>query len=210
MVMLSRRRLFALVIASVAAVPAAGIAAAGDAGGFIDRLGTEAIKALAAPELSREDRETRFRDLLDEFFDLPGIGKFVLARYWKVASEEERAEFLGLFETLIVRSYAQRFDEYSGENFHVVEVAPAGQPNYTLVRSLVDRSEGEPIRVDWLVLDKGGVEKIEDVKIEGISMAQTYRSEFAAVIQSSGGKVAGLNDTLRQKIGSLGEQNAAQ
>lgn len=210
MVMLSRRRLFALVIASVAAVPAAGIAAAGDAGGFVDRLGTEAIKALAAPELSREDRETRFRDLLGEFFDLPGIGKFVLARYWKVASEEERAEFLGLFETLIVRSYAQRFDEYSGENFQVSEVVPAGQPNYTLVRSLVDRSEGEPIRVDWLVLDKGGVEKIEDVKIEGISMAQTYRSEFAAVIQSSGGKVAGLNDSLRQKIGSLDEQNAAQ
>jgi len=45
---------------------------------------------------------------------------------------------------------------------------------------------------------------IVDVKIEGVSMVQTYRSEFAEVIQNNGGKVAGLIEALRKKIAQRG------
>ena len=44
-----------------------------------------------------------------------------------------------------------------------------------------------------------GAYKITDVIVEGISMAVTQRSEFAAVIQRHGGQVEGLLALLRQK-----------
>lgn len=201
--MQSRRSVLTLIIGSAVAIRVGGASAvaAADARVFVDQLGSRAIEALTGVDVSQQEREERFRGLLNEYFDLPSIGKFVLARYWRAATDEERAEFLGLFETLIVQSYAARFTEYTGERFVVSDVVASGKPGYSMVRSVVQRPSGEEIRVEWLVLERGGGQKIEDVKIEGVSMAQTFRSEFASVIQGGGGTVAALIGALREKTG---------
>ena len=45
------------------------------------------------------------------------------------------------------------------------------------------------VKVDWHLTDRNGTYKISDVMVDGISMAVTQRSEFASVIQRSGGHV---------------------
>lgn len=177
---------------------AASPAAAEEPTDFISTLGTRAITELADENMSQADRETRFRNLLNEHFDVPAIGRFVLGRHWKVASDEERTEFLGLFEDFIVRSYAVRFAGYSGETFAVKGSTP-GPKSATLVHSKVLRGNAEPIRVDWRVEPRGDKLVITDVIVEGVSMSVTQRSEFASVIQSSGGKIEGLLEALRNK-----------
>jgi phospholipid transport system substrate-binding protein len=177
---------------------AASPAAADEPTDFISTLGTRAITELADESMSQADRETRFRNLLNEHFDVPAIGRFVLGRHWKVASDEERTEFLGLFEDFIVRSYAVRFAGYSGETFAVKGSTP-GPKSATLVHSKVLRGNAEPIRVDWRVEPRGDKLVITDVIVEGVSMSVTQRSEFASVIQSSGGKIEGLLEALRNK-----------
>jgi phospholipid transport system substrate-binding protein len=171
---------------------------------FIAGLGERAVSALTSPDLSRGEREARFRELLDSHFDVPTIGKFVLGRYWRTATEEEKQEFLGLFEEFLVKGYARRFAEYSGETFEVRNVRQESGGE-SLVQSLVIRPGAENVRVDWRVLgtDDGGF-RIVDVVVEGLSMAATQRDEFASVIQSKGGKVAGLIEVLRQKVGQGG------
>jgi phospholipid transport system substrate-binding protein len=42
--------------------------------------------------------------------------------------------------------------------------------------------------------------KIVDVYVEGVSLGQTQRSEFASVIRNTGGKVAGLLDEMRRRV----------
>ena len=180
----------------VAASP--GAAAAEKPTDFISSLGARAITELADEQISQADRETRFRNLLNEHFDVPAIGRFVLGRHWKVASEQERAEFLDLFEDFIVRSYAVRFAGYSGETFAVKGSTP-GPKTATVVHSKVLRGNAEPIRVDWRVEPRGEKLVITDVIVEGVSMSVTQRSEFASVIQSSGGKIEGLLEALRNK-----------
>ena len=51
---------------------------------FIDRLGETAISSLTGSTLSDSEREDRFHSLLESHFNMPGISKFVLARYWKM------------------------------------------------------------------------------------------------------------------------------
>jgi phospholipid transport system substrate-binding protein len=63
--------------------------------------------------------------------------------------------------------------------------------------------------LDWRVVRGDDAMAIVDILVEGISMAVTQRSDFASVIQSRGGKVAGLLQALRDKAGS-GEQSVAQ
>ena len=185
---------FVLLIGLVTASP--GQATAQDARTFIARLGNEAIQVLG-PSVSQQQRIARFRQLFQRDFDVPGIGQFVLGRYWRTATPEEQQEFLKLFQEYIVQSYAAQLGEYGGEPFRVLGGRPSG--NETVVTSEIDRPSGSRILVDWYVVDRGGP-KISDVYVAGVSMKVTQRDQFASVIQRNGGQVGALLTMLRQRV----------
>jgi len=169
---------------------------------FIDQLGQAAIQYLTDKSIGSEERRSRFRDLMHKAFNVPGIGRFVLGRYWNEATEQERQEYMSLFEELVVRTYADRFSEYSGEKFAVGKVQrDAERQNYATVLTTISRPNGQTVRVDWRVRQEEDQSwRVVDIVIEGVSMSVTQRSEFASVIESKGGTVKGLIDTLRQKV----------
>jgi len=197
-----QRRSFLAAAAALLAFPSLVRAApsTADAQKFIDSLGEAAISSLTGTDLSEDEREKRFRGLLESHFDLPGISKFVLARYWRVATDAERADFRRLFEALLVQAYAKKFAEYAGERFKV-SGALANDDGSITVNSLIDRPNGDQIRLDWRIEDVSGL-KISDLIVEGVSLRTTYRSDVGSVIQNGGGKVASLLDALRQKTGT--------
>jgi phospholipid transport system substrate-binding protein len=123
----------------------------------------------------------------------------VLARYWRLASDAERADFQRLFEILLVQAHAKKFAEYAGERFKVSS-SLANDDGSVTVNSLINRPNGDVVRLDWRVADAGGL-KISDLIVDGISLRTTYRSDVASVIQNNGGNVAGLIGALRQKTG---------
>jgi len=170
---------------------------------FIEGLAEEAVNALTAEGVSREMRIARFTHLFNNSFDVQTIGKWVLGRYWRTATDAEKEAYLKLFEEYVVITYVERFDQYSGEKLQVIKsVAEPGQD--ALVFSEIKRpSGGEPIRVDWRVRTNADVYKIIDVYVEGISMSQTQRKEFTSVIRANGGTVAGLLNALRTQIAKL-------
>ena len=84
-------------------------------------------------------------------------------------------------------------------------IGTRSEPDGQLVSSEIIRTNGQaPARVDWLLTPQGGTYKINDVRVEGVSMATTERSEFASVIQRNGGQVQGLITALRQKTEGAG------
>jgi phospholipid transport system substrate-binding protein len=170
-----------------------------EAGTFITTLADRAIAGLSDKTASRPDRESRFRALLTDGFDVPHIARFVLGRYWRVASEAERAEYLQLFEDFIVHSYSQRFGEYAGENLRVMH-ARATPDNEALVLTDLLRPSGPPVKVEWRLRRDGATFKITDVIVEGVSMSITQRDDFSATIQRSGGRVDALLGLLRDKL----------
>lgn len=200
-----KRRLFWIALCLLVIgilLPARPAAAAADPAAVITSLGNEALKVLGkdvAPSL----RVARFRQLFSEDFDVPGIARFVLGRYWRLATPQQQQEFVKVFTDYIALAYSNRLAEYSGETLRVTgtRAAPDGQ----LVSSEILRTSGQPpARVDWLLTPQNGAYKIDDVIVEGVSMAVTQRSEFASVIQRNGGQVQGLITALRQKTESAG------
>src|SRR5207245_5923844 len=89
-----------------------------DARTFIATLGEQAIQVLG-PSVPEVQRQARFRELFRDDFDLPGIGQFVLGRYWHIATPQEQRDFLGLFQEYLVRAYSARLGAYGGEPFRV-------------------------------------------------------------------------------------------
>lgn len=172
-------------------------AAAADPSALINNLGSRALDVLGkgTPE---SQRVARFRELLREDFDVPGIARFVLGRYWNTATEEQREEFVKLFEQYIAQAYATRLAEYAGETFKVTGSRSDGDG--AIVYSQILRPAGSaPIKVEWRLTGRNGSYKISDVAVDGISMAVTQRSEFASVIQHNGGQLQGLIAMMREK-----------
>ena len=94
--MLNRRNLLSAALASsflflIPAGAAAQTDPVGRAQQFINDLGEDAIDVLANRDLSTEEIERQFRDLLNRGFDVDYIGRFVLGQYWNQATEEQWA-----------------------------------------------------------------------------------------------------------------------
>ena len=70
-------------------------AGAQDARAFVANLGNQAIQVLG-PSVSPAQRVARFRQLFQNDFDVPGIGQFVLGRYWRTASPQEQQDDITL------------------------------------------------------------------------------------------------------------------
>ena len=168
--------------------------------GFIQKLGDKAVSTIAATQQDEDERLRQFRSLLNENFDVPGIGRFVLGRYWRIATPDQRNEYLKLFEESIIRTYARRFSDYSGETVSVDKARRDGE-DFILVDSLIQRPSGGPVAVTWRLLDQGGTFKIVDVVVEGVSMSVTQRSDFSSVIQSGGGNIEALLKVMRERLG---------
>jgi phospholipid transport system substrate-binding protein len=185
----------AFVVWTLAAPPRA--LAQTDAVSFINTLGVQAIQVLG-PSVPEAARVQRFRELFASDFDLPGIARFVLARYWRIATPEQQQQFLGLLQEYLAQAYAGRLAEYAGEKFQALGAQQQGDD--TVVASQIIRNDGGKIMVQWHLVNNGGW-KITDAFVAGISMAVTQRDEFASVIQQGGGQVQYLLDRLRQKLG---------
>jgi phospholipid transport system substrate-binding protein len=182
--------------------PTVSVVAGTDPAAFIESLDQqlEAVVRNSPPE----ELLARFHLLFHEEFDVPGIARFVLGRYWRSATPSQQQEFVSLFEDYIVQTYSDRLSRYAdgGDALRVTgsRLAPEG----AVVSCQINLANGGgpkagghgptvlPIRFDWLLTAQNGFYKICDVIVDGISMAVTQRSEFASEIQRDGGEVQGL------------------
>ncbi len=173
-----------------------------DAGTFIQSVANTAMTQMTAANLSDDQRAQNFRDLMTNTFDLTEIGRMVLGRHWRLATVEQQQEFLTLFEEIQVYTWSKRFKDYSGETLDIARSIPDGDDNW-LVESQIRRKAMDPINVAWRVHKAGEQFRILDIKVEGASMALTYRSEYGSVLQGNGGKIDSLLAAMRTKASQL-------
>jgi phospholipid transport system substrate-binding protein len=178
-----------------------------EAATFVESLGARAVEVASDKDLTESARNRRFHDMFVEGFDVPAIGRFVLGRSWHGATEAERAEFLKLFEDMVVKSYARRFADYKGERF-AVDSSRSDGADHAIVGMTVALPNADPVRVEWRVsrvTDPPGKLKIADVVVEGVSMSVTQQQEFGSLIQRNGGQIGPLLTAMRERIARQSE-----
>lgn len=168
---------------------------------FIRNLGDKAISLLTSKNITEAERNTRFKKLFHDSFADDSIGKFCLGRYWRQATEAERKEYLDLFDDSVANSYASKFAQYDPKDVFEVKSAYSKGDEGITVKSRLVKAEGSPINIDWVVYETSPNKelKIFDVVVEGVSMSVSQRSEYASIIQRTGGKISGLIQALKDK-----------
>lgn len=207
---MQRRQFTAFLIGATAVAPilfldasragAQAPALASQAADFIVNLSLQAAD-LGDPTIGANERYNRFRALLNAAFDVPYLGEVAMGRYWRIASPEERAEYLHLFEDGLVLIYAERFKDYTGDTLRVLQARASRGPegDEALVITEVPRPGLPAIRVAWRVRPADNSFLILDVTVDGVSMMVTQRDDYAALLQRAGGRIPALLVAMREK-----------
>lgn len=172
------------------------------ASAFVNAAGQELTTAINDTRLSQSQRREKVANILRTAIDIEGTGRFILGRYGRQASPAEMQEYLGLFDEIILRNLAARFGEYRGVKFSLGRTQQRTEED-AMVSTVIERPNSPAFVLDWRVADINGQPKVVDVIAEGTSLRLTTRSEYAAVIQRNGGRVASLLEAMRGQIAQL-------
>jgi len=143
-------------------------------------------------------RQNAIQQVLETKFDLPFMGQTALGAHWAKATEEQRVRFLKATAAAEAKAYSERFGQYAGQTVSVGKTT--ARPNGVfIVDSRINQSNGQPIKLEWEVRQGAQGLRITDVKVEGVSMVMTRRSDFNSYIQTNGGKVQPLIDELETR-----------
>lgn len=117
--------------------------------------------------------------------DVTGMARSVLGRQaWAKASSQEKQEFTQAFTQLVIRTYASPLAEYSGETIHFVPLRqPVTQSRFVRVNSVISRPNGQKIPLSYQLVLKNNQWKIYDLNVEGVSLLQSFHSQFADALR---------------------------
>lgn len=191
---------------AMATRPAAAQMDATRAMGFIQTTGNALVEALNSTTLNAAQRRERVASILRQAVDMEGTGRFVLGRWWRVASPAEQQEYLRLFEETLIRNLSIRLGDYQGVRFTLGRSQQRTEED-VLVTTVVERAGTPPVNLDWRVADVSGQPRIVDLVAEGTSLRLTQRSEYSAVVQRGGNQVSALLTAMR---GQLQQMQARQ
>jgi phospholipid transport system substrate-binding protein len=143
-------------------------------------------------------REAAIQKVLVSNFDMNFMGRAALGTNWERTTEPQRERFLKAAVSAEAHAYSDRFGQYGGQTLVLGKVA--SRPNgVSIVDSKLNQADGTPINIQWEVRDTGQGLRITDVKIEGVSMVQTRRSDFNSYISGHGGQVEALIQELENR-----------
>ena len=167
---------------------------------FIQSTVNRASQALS-DQFSKEDKIKKLKDIARETVDIEGIGLYTLGSYRKSINDDQKKEYLYLFEQYFLKSFASRLAEYSNPEIDVRSKKKLNE-NYTIVSSILVSTEQRPeVKIDWRVYTKNKNDLlIRDLIIEGLSLVRTQKEEFSSIIQNNDGDINALFITLRKFI----------
>jgi phospholipid transport system substrate-binding protein len=182
-------------------------ALAADAGSgpatVIDRFYDALLSVMKeAKHLSFDRRYQRLAPTVTQTFNLALMSRLSVGPEWAKLQPAQQQHLTDVFSRYTISVYANRFDDFNGERFNV-DPSPTADPNGTLVRSSLTKSDGDKVLLNYLLRQgSDGAWQVIDVYLSGtISELATRRSEFAGVIQQRGAD--GLVQLLEQRTAAL-------
>lgn len=173
-----------------------------DEGGvkFVEKLTNDIIDNVLVADIPEEEKIKIFHDRFKEDLDITAIGRQVSGVYWRKASKKDQAEFLEVFLDFTTKSWADKFNLYTGQKINFSGIKPAKSNQFFVVSEV---QNNPPAEVLWRLKKVGNTYKITDIIIEGVSMVASYRNEYTAFLHKNEGQLSALTNELRAKSASF-------
>lgn len=162
------------------------------------------LLAVWRSDASFKKRYETLAPVVDASHDLANMARFALGTRWQELSKAQRELFLASFRRLTIANYADRFAQYSGERFVQSGQRELAMGQYLVQTDLI-QSDGERVRLDYLLHQRDGQWKIINILADGVSELAIKRSEYTAFIRDHG--FTALIKELQRKISAMAGEN---
>jgi phospholipid transport system substrate-binding protein len=147
-------------------------------------------------------RRDRLAPAIRRAFDFPQMTRLMVGTQWQQLNADLRQQLIEAFSSFSIATYANRFDDYSGEAFEVDDAPQRSSNGDDIVKSRLVKSDGDKIELDYLMRPDEGRHQIIDVFLSGtVSELATRRSEFSSVLRRGGPEA--LVELLQRKTMEL-------
>lgn len=165
---------------------------------FVQSRAQRIIGVLADKGMTTAQKNASFHTAIDELADVPRVTNFVLGKYARVITPDQKARFSAVFRTYAEGVYQNRLGDYHGETLKVTG-SVVRKPGDVIVNTVVAGGQvSQPLPVAWRVLNTGGAWKVVDVQVSGVWLAITQQQDFVSTIDNAGGNIDVLIGQLQR------------
>lgn len=118
--------------------------------------------------------------LFDPVFDYALMAKLALSKHYDTLSAEQKKEFNNAFEMQLKTTFTNHLSVYKNEDIKVTSKEKVKERIFLNATMLIN---GEEKKIVFKFYDKKGDWLVYDVDVAGVSIIQTYRSQFADLLE---------------------------
>ncbi|MDD3342692.1 MAG: ABC transporter substrate-binding protein [Sulfurospirillaceae bacterium] len=139
----------------------------------------EATSILRDNKLKKDQKAEKLFSIFDSVFDYSLMSKLAVGgRHWETLSPQKQKEFSQVFEQTLKTSYMEKLDLYTDEKLEIVKLEKIKETRIYLTTHLAKNKEVYEI-IYKFYKDSNNNWLIYDVDVLGVSIIQTYRTQFA-------------------------------
>ncbi len=179
-------------------MPANDAQAATAAENFIKDVGTRILGVVNGGG-NNTSKKDKFFNLLWSKAARAKIAVFSLGSYgsqYRSLSGSSKNEYVRLVMRFVAGVFIRHINDFAGNEIKILGSTVRSSRDI-IVRSQVLYSSGRKLDVQWRVTTSGGALKVFDVRVSGVWLATTQKSEFVSIIRRNDGKIQGLIEYLR-------------
>jgi phospholipid transport system substrate-binding protein len=167
---------------------------------LINEIVNEASKILSSKD-PVESKIIKLNNIAETSVDIDGISMYVLGKYRKNLSEDQKIKYKKLFKSYFLKSFSSRLVDYSDPKINVISEKKIND-KYTIVNTILEETSKNPeIKIDWRIYTKNPERPlIRDLIVEGLSLARTQKEEFKSILQNNEENIEFLFKSLEEFI----------
>ncbi len=145
----------------------------------------------------REELKT----LINGVIDFRAMGRQALGPFWSDLSNEQRAEFVDVFQTIVRAQSLSDLEVYNSQvTYDQIDV----EGDSAFVQTTTDY-KGTSANVEYVLQREDGQWLAQDIIIDDVSTAQSYARSFQTVVRKNG--FDALMQSLRKKRDQIASRN---
>ena len=144
----------------------------------------QALSILKNKQETTEQKAQKIFKMFDEMFDYKLMARLSLGkRTWMNISDEQRKKYVDDFIKLLKESFIEKLKLYNDQKIKIEDFLKTRSSRAILKTSIIDKKDKTEVDYKFYRSKKRGW-IIYDVIVAGVSIIQSYRKQFADLLQN--------------------------
>ena len=138
------------------------------------------LKILPRKDMGQKEKNKEIMKIVEPVFDFGLMAKLTLGKTgWHEMDEQQQKEFIDLFVARLKTSYLDKSSLYSDEKVAYKPAVEVGDKIHVPIDVI---AKDKTVEVIYKFYSSSGGFKIYDVEINGVSLIQSYRTQFSEIL----------------------------